>query len=134
MPTLRASLLDLATKACADQSKVTAAQMKDLFKLVLAAVRQTRRYAEATVVEIWQPESWTTLKDTMVKSSKFASSVALHKMCDQVVHLTAKGDVRRKKVSSKRKRNAEEDEETVVEPAPKVKKSSRSKKAKVASS
>ncbi|KAJ2925203.1 hypothetical protein H1R20_g11861, partial [Candolleomyces eurysporus] len=49
MPSLREALLDLANKACADQSKLTAPQLKELLKLALASARQTKRLAPDTV-------------------------------------------------------------------------------------
>ncbi|KAJ3542423.1 hypothetical protein NMY22_g3527 [Coprinellus aureogranulatus] len=140
MPTLRESLVDLATKACTDdKSKFTAPQMKEVLKLALAAARQTKRFAEGSVTEIWQPDSWLSLKQSLVKSSRFSSSTGLHKMCDQMVQLAggqskdSKGKAKvndkekeKKKSPAKRKRKADDDD-AAAEPAPKVK----TKKAKV---
>ncbi|KAF6764792.1 DNA-directed DNA polymerase [Ephemerocybe angulata] len=137
MPALRESLVDLATKACADQSKLTAPQMKELLKLALLSARQTKRFAEASLTDIWKPESWSALKQTLAKSSRFASSTGLHKMCDQMVQLTGgkeKTEASGKKSPAKRKRKAEEVEED-AEPAPKVKKTKvKAKKVKAPSS
>lgn len=147
MPALRESLVDLATKACTDEtSKYTAPQMKELLKLALAATRQTKRFAETSLAQIWQPDSWSTLKQSLVQSSRFGSSTGLHKMCDQMVQLTSglskeqlKEKVKEKKVEgaskkspAKRKRKADDEEEGAA-PEPKVK-AKKAKKVKVSSS
>src|ERR1700733_3938230 len=43
MPRLNAALADFLTEACDEKLTLTAPQMKELFKLGLAAVRQTQR-------------------------------------------------------------------------------------------
>ena len=144
MPALRQSLVDLATQACVDDNtKLTAPQMKEILKLALTAARQTKRFAETLLTEIWQPDSWSTLKQSLVQSSRFGSSTGLHKVCDQMVQLTGgpskektkerSKEKRRegagKKSPVKRKRKADEGEDA-AEPEPKVE-AKKAKKAKV---
>jgi DNA polymerase phi len=146
MPALRESLVDLATKACTDdKAKLTAPQMKEVLKLALVAARQTKRFAEASLTEIWQPDLWSTLKQSLAQSSRFSSSTGLHKICDQMVQSTggqskAKTKERSKEKKAegtgekspvKRKRIADE-EEDAAGPEPKVK-AKKAKKAKVSS-
>lgn len=113
MPLLRDALLDLANKACSDQSKVTAPQLKELLKLALVSARQTKRFAPDTVSGIWQPEAWSTLKQHLAQSSRFSSSTGLHKMCSQMVQLTGQSQDKgeNKKSPTKRKRKADAEPE-----------------------
>ncbi|TFK42972.1 DNA polymerase phi-domain-containing protein [Crucibulum laeve] len=89
MKSLQKTLHDVIKDACAEKVTLTAAQLKDLIKLGLVAVRQTQRSSTApqTVLEIWKAKSWRTLCDTLSSSSRFATSTALHKMCEQLAHI-----------------------------------------------
>ncbi|KAJ2917228.1 hypothetical protein MD484_g3188, partial [Candolleomyces efflorescens] len=113
MPSLREALVDLANKACSDQSKLTAPQLKELLKLALASARQTKRLAPDTVSDVWQPDAWSTLKQNLAQSSRFSSSTGLHKMCNQMVQLTSQsqGKGENKKSPAKRKRKADTEPE-----------------------
>jgi DNA polymerase phi len=92
MPLLRQLLLDMAKDSCSKTINFTAAQMKELFKLGIMAVRQTNQISPETVGSIWQPQSWKSLQEDLV-SSRFKNSPALHKMCEQIVCMLQKSDV-----------------------------------------
>ena len=91
MPLLRQLLLDIARDSCSKKINFTASQMKALFKLGIMAIRQTNQISPEIVESIWQPQSWSLLKEELV-SSRFMSSPALHKMCEQIVHMLQKPD------------------------------------------
>lgn len=91
MPLLRQLLLDIATDSCSKEINFTAAQMKELFKLGIIAVRQTNKISPEAVESIWQPQSWKSLQENLV-SSRFKNSPALHKMCQQIVRMLQKPD------------------------------------------
>ena len=82
--------------------------MKELFKLGIIAIRQTNQISPESVESIWQPQSWTSLQDDLV-SSRFKSSPALHKMCEQIVHMLQKPDaVMKGPAKGKQKRGIDE--------------------------
>lgn len=91
MTLLRKALLDFATKACDDKVILTSAQMKDLFKLTLVAIKQTQRVGDtpATTQEVWQSESWKTLRGQLQASARFKNSSALQKMCARIESMTS---------------------------------------------
>jgi DNA polymerase phi len=90
MPTLNATLADFLTKACDEKLILTAPQMKDIFKLGLAAVRQTQRVvsSEDTLRTTWRPSTWDTLHKKIASSERFKGSTALQTMCLQMVKLS----------------------------------------------
>ncbi|KAG6831186.1 hypothetical protein H0H92_012326 [Tricholoma furcatifolium] len=85
---LRTTLLDAATDACAEKNSLNAAQLKELLKLALVAVRQTQRTIGASSSEIWQPSSWHSLTGRLNSSERFKKSSGLSKMCEQLVRLS----------------------------------------------
>jgi DNA polymerase phi len=91
MPLLRQLLLDMAKDSCSKKINLTAAQMKELFKLGIMAIRQTNQTSPEMVGSIWQPQPWKSLQEDLV-SSRFKNSPALHKMCEQIVHMLQKPD------------------------------------------
>lgn len=107
MPLLRQLLLDTAKDSCSKKINFTASQMKELFKLGIMAIRQTNQISPETVESIWQPQSWTSLQEELV-SSRFKNSPALHKMCEQIVHMSQKPDVAKGPANGKQKRGIEE--------------------------
>ena len=108
MPLLRHFLLDMAKDSCSKKINSTASQMKELFKLGIIAIRQTNQISPESVESIWQPQSWTSLQDDLV-SSRFKSSPALHKMCEQIVHMLQKPDaVMKGPAKGKQKRGIDE--------------------------
>lgn len=86
MSTCYAALMDFMTKACDGEFIVTAPQMKDLFKLGLAAVRQTQLVtpSQDTLQIIWRPSSWDALHKKLTTSERFKASMALQTMCLQM--------------------------------------------------
>ena len=90
MTSLRKTILDTMGKACTDESTtLQPAHVKDILKLSLVAVRQTKRVAEnATELStIWQPSSWKELSNALASSDRFQASVGLQAMCKQIVQL-----------------------------------------------
>jgi DNA polymerase phi len=78
------------TKACEEKLVLTAPQMKDLFKLGLAGVRQTERVApsQETLRTIWRPSTWDVLCTKVASSQHFKASAALQTMCLQMAKLS----------------------------------------------
>ena len=71
--------------ACDDPDSLSAAQVKDLLKLSLLAVRQTRRVTDDPndLRAIWDAASLTSLS-TKLASSRFKSTSSLHGLCKQL--------------------------------------------------
>ncbi|KJA27489.1 hypothetical protein HYPSUDRAFT_35394 [Hypholoma sublateritium FD-334 SS-4] len=84
MPILSHLLIQVADKSCTDEGGLTAPQMKDLLKLALLAVRQTKRIFPASTQSIWRSQAWLTFSKTL-KTSRFKASTGLHKMCEQLI-------------------------------------------------
>lgn len=99
MPLLRQLLLDIAKDSCSKKINFTAAQMKELFKFGIIAVRQTNQISPETTESIWQPQSWKSLQEDLV-SSRFKSSPALHNMCEQIVRMLLQAPDTAKKVAT----------------------------------
>ena len=90
MPKLREAILDTISKACKDEStSLQPAHVKDILKLVLVAVRQTKRLAQNSdeLSTIWQPSKWSELSSTLASNDRFKASVGLQAMCKQIVQL-----------------------------------------------
>ena len=89
MPRLNAALADFLTEACDEKLTLTAPQMKELFKLGLAAVRQTQRVVSSqdTLRTTWRPSMWDILHKKVASSERFKTSTALP-MCLQMVKLS----------------------------------------------
>ena len=98
MPLLRELLLDIAQESCSEKGNLTAAQMKEIFKLGLLGVRQTKRLSPPSTQQIWEPKSWRSLRQTL-ETSRLKASPALQKMCEQVARMSE--DVRSGKPSTK---------------------------------
>jgi DNA polymerase phi len=124
MSSLRQILLGIGTQSCSEKPKLSAAQLKDAFKLALVAVRQTKRVAPEALQETWKPTSWVSLKASLQSSPRFASSTAIHKQCDQVALLSRTEDAEGNG-NAKKKRKAESESE--------VKTKTKSKKVKTKS-
>jgi DNA polymerase phi len=60
--------------------------MKDLLKLTLDAVRQTKRWAETPddVPLIWSPAEWNDMQTRLITTDRFAASKGLHLLCSQI--------------------------------------------------
>jgi DNA polymerase phi len=87
MPLLRQLLLDLAQESCSEKGNLTAVQMKELFKLGLLGVRQTKRVSPLSTQQIWEPKSWRSLHQHL-KTSRLKASPALQKMCEQIARMS----------------------------------------------
>jgi len=86
MPLLRELLFDLAQESCSEKGNLTAVQMKEIFKLGLLGVRQTKRLSPQSTQQIWEPKSWRLLHQNL-KASRLKASPALQKMCEQVARM-----------------------------------------------
>lgn len=131
MPKLRQAILDTLSNACTGESSLTPAHAKEILKLALTSVRQTKRFT-ATVEEaasIWEPSKWTDLSATLAASERFKSAVGLQAMCKQVVQLLQESGTASAKASGKdktaTKRKAEavaaEEEDESAAPAKRTK-------------
>ena len=89
MPTLRTAIHDTITGACNDtSSSLQSAHVKELLKLALVAVRQTKRVASGDeAAAAWQPAKWSALSSTLAANDRFKASVGLQAMCKQIVGL-----------------------------------------------
>lgn len=130
LPLLRKLLIDTATDACSRRTDLTAPQMKELLKLGLVGVRQTQRFAPQEMEDIWKPKSWKALQEKIGASSRFGTSPALQKMCEQIARASQTAvESKTKPLQSKRK--ADEVTEEIKDKHSSPKKAKR-KKAKVA--
>ncbi|KAK0459585.1 DNA polymerase phi-domain-containing protein [Desarmillaria tabescens] len=85
MTALREALHEFINDACDGKTSVNAAQMKDLFKLVLLSIKQTSRLSSSPDIDaIWASSSWEKLSDKL-SASGFKSSTSIHAMCNEVV-------------------------------------------------
>ena len=60
--------------------------MKDVFKLVLTAIRQTKRFFknDKEAVSLWKSDAWDGLLQQLMSSEKYGQANGLHAMCKQV--------------------------------------------------
>ncbi|KAF8061577.1 DNA polymerase phi-domain-containing protein [Lyophyllum atratum] len=126
MRLVRKSLLEVAASACDEKINLTAAQLKELFKLGLVATRQTQRVDQASVTEVWQPDSWHTLAGRLGSSSRFKNSPGLKKMCEDIVRLSRAAETSTSSAKSATKRKADDLAQT-EEPTAVTKKTKRKK-------
>ncbi|KAG1891307.1 DNA polymerase phi-domain-containing protein [Suillus subluteus] len=68
---LHTSVLHFIDSACDDQVSLSAAQIKDLFKLVMLGVRQASKVG-SSIQNVWDPGAWRTLHGRLVASKRFA--------------------------------------------------------------
>ncbi|KAG1756485.1 DNA polymerase phi-domain-containing protein [Suillus paluster] len=80
---LHTSVLQFIDSACDDQVSLSAAQIKDLFKLVILGVRQASK-VDSSNQNAWDSGAWCTLHGRLVASKRFGSSIAVLKLCSQV--------------------------------------------------
>ncbi|KAG1875007.1 DNA polymerase phi-domain-containing protein [Suillus tomentosus] len=100
---LQTSVLHFIDSACDDQVSLSAAQIKDLFKLVMLSVRQASKVDNSNQ-NVWDSEAWRTLHGRLVASKRFGSSTAILKLCSQVESaLQAKHSKQHNSIASKRK-------------------------------
>ncbi|KAG9318874.1 DNA polymerase phi-domain-containing protein [Chiua virens] len=118
---LQTTILDMITQSIDDDRGLSPAQTKDLLKLVLFCIRQTRKNNESSIMDVWDADAWKVLHDKLSSSNRFKSSSALN-MCRQVESTVAQS-----KQAIREKRKAEPDE--VAENGP-SQKSNRKKQKK----
>lgn len=110
MPTLRKAILDTISPACEGESALQPSHVKDMLKLALVAVRQTKRVCSTgkELSSAWEPTQWSELSDRLSKSERFKASVGLQAMCKQIVQLlqVAKADAKAVGQSKKEKGKA----------------------------
>lgn len=104
---LQKTILELITLSVDDDHGLSAAQVKDILKLVLSCIRQTRKTAESSTVQIWDPAAWKALHDQLASSNRFQSSSSVLNMCRQVESIATQS-----KQEGGRKRKAESESET----------------------
>jgi DNA polymerase phi len=86
MPQLRRVLINVMSTACDETATLNSAQMKELCKLALLAVRQTTRIIpKADVSTIWEPNTWDRLCKKIAATERFKASTALQATCQQMV-------------------------------------------------
>lgn len=119
---LQKIILGLITLSVDDDRGLSPTQTKDLLKLVLFCIRQTRKTTEPLTIQVWDPAAWKTLHGQLSSSNRFKSSSSVLNMCRQVESTAAQC---KQAVGGKRK--AESDEATETDPS---KKSNRKKQKK----
>lgn len=80
---LHTSVLHFIDSACDDQVSLSAAQIKDLFKLAMLGVRQASK-VDSNNQNVWDSGAWRTLHGRLIASKRFGSSTAILKLCSQV--------------------------------------------------
>lgn len=71
--------------------------MKDVFKLVLTVVRQTKRFfkSDKEAESLWKSEAWDGLLQQLMSSEKYGQATGLHAMCKQVRDATRVSEPRK---------------------------------------
>ncbi|RDX52694.1 hypothetical protein OH76DRAFT_1399938 [Lentinus brumalis] len=91
VPKLRQAILDTLSNACSatGATSVQPAQAKEILKLALMAVRQTKRVAQndAELSSAWEPSKWSDLSGSLASSDRLKASVGLQAMCKQIIQL-----------------------------------------------
>ncbi|PPR04947.1 hypothetical protein CVT24_010405 [Panaeolus cyanescens] len=108
MPTLQKRLLAIVTESCSDDGKLNAAQLKDVFKLAMLSVKQTKRISPERVSTIWDSKAWEQLRQTLSQSTRFKASTGLQTTCKQISQLSAAQDTKEAKATKPSKRKADE--------------------------
>ncbi|KAI0933631.1 hypothetical protein AcW1_005407 [Taiwanofungus camphoratus] len=88
---LRCTLYDVMVAACEQTSStLSPPQMKELFKVGLATIRQSKRVSVTPeeLSTIWDPPIWTTLASKLAMHGRFKSSTGLQSMCKQMAQMT----------------------------------------------
>ncbi|KAF8626266.1 hypothetical protein AX15_004941 [Amanita polypyramis BW_CC] len=120
---LSRALIALVESACDDTVSLSAAQIKQLFRLALSAIRQINRREKADA-DTWNASSWVSLRAKLQTSTRYKSSPALLKMCDQIIR-SSQSEQRDGKIGgSKRKAGGVNEEQNAL-------KSNRTKRKKL---
>lgn len=112
----------MITLSIDDDRGLSPTQIRDLLKLILLCIRQTRKTTESLTAHVWDLAAWKTLHDRLSSSNRFKSSPSVLKMCRQV-----ETSLTQCKQAAGEKRKAELDEATDTDP---FKKSNRKKQKK----
>lgn len=86
--------------ACDEATTLSAPHMKELLKLALAAVRQTRNSASTDVALVWSSDSWTNLHSKLIATERFKASKALHSLSKQIVQVIGESSSDSKNITS----------------------------------
>jgi DNA polymerase phi len=111
MPSLRQALFDLACAACDGTASLNAQQMRDLLKLAMMAIHQTKKLAEPEKIPlIWQPVIWDELCEKLLASKRFKNASPLKTTCKRLAQLSQSAAATKAGSSDKlsTKRKAEE--------------------------
>ncbi|KAN0076879.1 DNA polymerase phi domain containing protein [Tylopilus felleus] len=119
---LQKAILDLITHSVDHERGPSPTQVKDLLKLILTCIRQTRKTTDALTVDVWDPTAWKALYDQLSSSDRFKSTSSVLNLCRQVESTAAQCQ---QVVGEKRKAESE----SVVETHP-SKQSNRKKQKK----
>ena len=95
--------------------------MKDIFKLVLTAIRQTKRFFknDKEAGSLWKSDAWDGLLQQLMSSEKYGQATGLHAMCKQVREATRVSEPR--KAEGKTSREAAKRDEKPSKPKAKRK-------------
>jgi DNA polymerase phi len=136
MLSLRQALFDLTSGACNETVSLNTQQMKDLFKVGLLGIRQTKKLMPSSedVALVWDPSAWDVLSTKLAISSRFKDSSALRTMCKQMAQTSQltplsqpKGAPAEKLANKRKLATTGEDEEPTTSKHSKRKKISKSK-------
>jgi DNA polymerase phi len=119
---LQKTILGLITLSVDDDRGLSPTQVKDLLKLVLFCIRQTRKTTESLTIQVWDPAAWKTLHGQLSSTNRFKSLSSVLNMCRQVESTAARCG---QAVGGKRKAESDEVTETDLS-----KKSNRKKQKK----
>ncbi|KAF9053534.1 hypothetical protein BDZ89DRAFT_1056125 [Hymenopellis radicata] len=106
MTSLRKSLYGLVSNACDEKASLNVAQVKDVLKLALSALRQTLRLTSIDVDAVWAPKKWQKLSEKLIASPNLKSSPALPSLCLQIVQVATGKPAGKPKAGVKRKGDA----------------------------
>ncbi|CAL1703687.1 unnamed protein product [Somion occarium] len=86
MPSLRDAILAAVSKACTEAS-LTAAHVKEILKLAISAVRQSKRIVSSPeeLATLWDPSSWEELSKNLATSDSLKAAAGLQNLCKQVI-------------------------------------------------
>jgi len=111
----------MVTDSLDQKTAISTPQVKEMSKLALLAVRQTKRIAVTEVQSIWGPVSWRKLQERIKAES--SESTALQKMCEQIARASelavAQNSDKSPKASKRKMEDVAVDDEEEA-PAPKT--------------
>ncbi|KIJ68933.1 hypothetical protein HYDPIDRAFT_23808 [Hydnomerulius pinastri MD-312] len=81
---LQKAILDLVNSAIDEKLSLSPSQVKDVLKVVLLCMRQTRKANQSMNTEAWDSAAWQTLRSRLSSSDRFKSSPSVLTICRQV--------------------------------------------------